>query len=338
MPPQSSLSVDTSLPRKAPCYQRSRKHITLEEPNFAPIRLHIREPLFCCRRAPFKELVSTLARLDTIASYKGFEETHKQRVISLIKHARTLIFDLNARSIAAYLEESYLTKLFPCVSSMVTTGVCERIYVKEEQQKNRSYFEFTSDLSQLVFLAQQLLDDLDREDGQNLRFLAHQVASLYSCLSLFSGMKDFRNEIRGRFGDLKEQSTQNELSQELKGWFGGFLTSILDYIATSSSNFAPIFLPLKKAAAFAKKEQARSCLVRHIPPACASLLSTAPPISTALAVRSSSSSRKLPTDAGKISSHSLSFPTPLNGAHIFSNPSTPSMKCFSAAFEPVGVA
>jgi len=134
--------------------------------------------------------------------------------------------------LADYLVRTKLTKLFP------RTLAASRDDAEMSQLTKRipmdAYFAHLSVLNQLVSVAKQILHDL--ESLSNHKYIAHQVALLYQCLSLARSPVDpFRAELEGNFSSIKRASKGLEhkpgrLPIETAAWLQSLLKQIIEAV------------------------------------------------------------------------------------------------------------
>lgn len=134
--------------------------------------------------------------------------------------------------LADYLMRTKLTKLFP------RTLAASRDDAAMSQLTKRipmdAYFAHLSVLNQLVTVANQILHDL--ESLSNHKYIAHQVALLYQCLSLArSPVESFRAELESNFSSIKRASKGLEhkagrLPIETAAWLQSLLKQIIEAV------------------------------------------------------------------------------------------------------------
>ena len=134
--------------------------------------------------------------------------------------------------LADYLVRAKLTKLFPRTLA-ASRDDAEMSHLTKRIPMD-AYFAHLSVLNQLVTVAKQILHDL--ESLSNHKYIAHQVALLYQCLSLARSPVDpFRAELEGNFSSIKRAAKGLEhkpgrLPIETAAWLQSLLKKIIEAV------------------------------------------------------------------------------------------------------------
>lgn len=113
-----------------------------------------------------------------------------------------------------------------------------------------SYFAHLSVLNQLLSMCEQLSADI--ATMSNHKYVAHQIALLYQCLSLArSPMDPFRAEVQSKFADVKEASkalefTPGRLPLEIAAWLQDVLQRISDTVRSMPDIYSSPLQPVAR--------------------------------------------------------------------------------------------
>lgn len=234
---------------------------------FARVVLQLNAPLCSRRRVPIKQLVSVLIKLQTFSDCPNLMALRGREVNSLVCNGHTLLRELGGTNPVSYLQKMHLDHVFPAATRLLTGDTVQ----PKLEKRHEDYGSFVADISQLVSMAEQMLTDLAKEGaGDSEKYMAHQLASLYSCLSLFAHLRAFRMEIREYFNPIKICLMDDDnccLTSELRTWLSGFLTTILSYVSaeTPLNKLMVKLEPVKLACGAVREEALRYQLVRVAP-------------------------------------------------------------------------
>lgn len=121
------------------------------------------------------------------------------------------------------LKELGMVRLFPLVA--------RRLQIESDEERAvgfREYLVHMSQMHQVVAMSQQLQEDIPTS---NHKYMAHQVALLYQCLSFPNlGLQRYKRRIEPEFDEIKartERASVPALSERQKDWLWGITDEVM---------------------------------------------------------------------------------------------------------------
>mmetsp|Transcript_6805 Transcript_6805/g.16449 ORF Transcript_6805/g.16449 Transcript_6805/m.16449 type:complete len:284 (+) Transcript_6805:233-1084(+) len=230
---------------------------SLFDTDYTPVIVRLDEAVYPTVQEDLVGLQGDVASIATICAQMSFlieketlldDEVRHDNLADLVReHLNKLYEQLHVEchnympdvSIHEVLYSTGLGFLFP---SVVDRLQLERRACQGKVVTFQEYLSHMAQLNQAFSMSQQLRDDCS---NNNHKYIAHQIALLYQCLSYQNlRTQQFKKRIEPEFEDLKrttEQAAQPQLTPKQREWLRSLTTDVME-VATDFNGPVTAFL------------------------------------------------------------------------------------------------